>query len=120
MIYSEEKIPVISQSNQCILHMKKISRAIEKDLEKYICVEKKIYGNDKGVCKRQQQVVNVGGAYIQRIKNRWYVQGLASWENSLCNSTLTFSYSTHTILTKVSQFEKWIGHNMDLQQNILN
>ena len=52
-----------------------------------------------------------GGGFFQKRFDRWFVQGVVSWNDPSCNASM---HNTYTVLTNVAQYSIWLGSNMDL------
>lgn len=107
----EVYVPLVSHQ-QCSKSNDQIYRTVKVNARKNLCVG---YGAERPdyAC-----VGDSGGGFYQatetKTNHRWYVQGLISWVDPSCRSSLNNAY---TVLTCVSCFERWIGENMDSDFN---
>lgn len=98
------KVPVVSHST-CSKQNDKVYRTVKVNKHFHTCAG---YGRRRieYACEGDS-----GGGFLQKHDSAWYVTGIISWVDPICNSS---TRDTYTVLTRISHYETWLASNMDL------
>ncbi|XP_066912679.1 chymotrypsinogen B2-like [Clytia hemisphaerica] len=98
------KMPLVT-NQQCQKQNNKIFRRVKVHSENHICIGHGAQSPEYACAG------DSGSGFFQQKKGMWFLQGLVSWIDPSCNSTL---HNTYTVLTNVAKYENWIGENIHL------